>query len=337
MKLFLRSLLIVFVFESHGQISDFSQIDFSIADVIATKNKGHDLNNLTDLVFKLTDGLNTDVERFRAMFVWVCSNITNNYSLYTKNSRKRKRYINNPVLLENWNTEFKKEIFKKLLEEQSTICTGYAYLMKEMANIANIECEIVHGYGKTSTMNIETITEPNHSWNAVKLNDKWYLCDPTWASGLIDPDTFQFKFEFKEGLFLPSPDLFVMNHFPVDNQWMLLSEKQPTFEMFLEAPLIYNKAYAKLNGHVSPTKMNQTIKKRETIAFKYMLANPEIYNEISLLIDDGHKTITTKPINSKILEDILTFEHQFEKNGFYDVHLLIDNDLISTYTFKVKG
>jgi transglutaminase/protease-like cytokinesis protein 3 len=269
--------------------------------------------------------------------MWVCANITNNYNLYTKNSRKRKRYLNNAVLLDNWNTEFKREIFKKLIEDKSTICTGYAYLMKEMANIANIDCEIIHGYGKTSTMNIETITMPNHSWNAVKLNNKWYLCDPTWASGLIDPETFQFKFEFKEGLFLPSPDLFVMNHYPIDEKWMLLQDNAPTFEMFLESPLIYNKAYAQLVGHISPLKMHETVAKHESISFKYQLANPESDNEASLLIDDGRKTSTTKPINTKIVDDILSFEYQFDKNGFYDVHFLINDHLISTYTFRVKG
>lgn len=337
MKLLFGILLLIFALNAQGQLSDFSNISFEKADVTALKHKGEALNNLPDLVEKLTEHLTTDVERFRAIYMWVSTNISNDYGLYTKNTRKRKRYSNNAILLENWNTEFKKEIFKQLIENKKTICTGYAYLVKEMANIANIECEIVHGYGKTSTMNIETITEPNHSWNAVKLNNKWYLCDPTWASGLIDPDTFQFKFDFKDGLFLPSPDLFVMNHYPIDQKWMLLENEKPTFEMFLQAPLIYNRAYANLSTHIFPLEMHNTIQKDELVAFKYELATRVDLKNVSFMIDDGNKTLTVKPLKTNLSNTFLTVEYLFEKKGFYDVHLVINNDLISTYTFRVKG
>lgn len=326
-----------FVFNVQAQLSDFENINFEKADAIAKKYKGEELHNLNQLVEKLTEHLNSDVERFRAIYMWVCTNISNDYSLYSKNTRKRNRYLNDPVLLETWNAEFKKEIFKQLVENKQTICTGYAYLVKEMAQIADIECEIVHGYGKTSTMNVDNITAPNHSWNAVKINNKWYLCDPTWASGLIDPDTFQFKFDFKDGLFLPSPELFVMNHYPLDKKWMLIETNQPTFEMFLQAPLIYNRAYANLSDHIFPLEMHNIIKKDVPIAFKYKLAKSIDSSNVMLMIDDGHQTIETKPLKSQLSDSYLTIEYQFEKRGFYDVHLVINNDLISTYTFRVKG
>jgi hypothetical protein len=327
----------VFVFQAHAQLADFKDINFDKADAIALKYKGEDLYNLNSLVEKLTEHLSTDVERFRAIYMWVCTNISNDYNLYSKNSRKRNRYLNDPILLETWNAEFKKEIFKQLVEKKQTICTGYAYLVKEMANIANIECEIVHGYGKTSTMNTDNITTPNHSWNAVKLQEKWYLCDPTWASGLIDPDSFKFKFDFREGLFLPSPDLFVMNHYPLDEKWMLLDNNKPTFETFLNAPLIYNKAYANLNSHIFPLEMHNTINRDNSISFKYKLAKSIDSSEVLLMIDDGNRTVEVKPLRTNIKDDLLIVEYQFDKRGFYDVHLLINNDLISTYTFRVKG
>lgn len=337
MKLVPLIFFFISVFQANAQRSDFSSINFDKADTIALKYKGEELYNLNSLVEKLTEHLSTDVERIRAIYMWVCTNISNDYSLYSKNSRKRNRYLNDPILLETWNAEFKKEIFKQLVENKQTICTGYAYLVKEMANIANIECEIVHGYGKTSTMNIDNITAPNHSWNAVKLNDKWYLCDPTWASGLIDPDSFKFKFDFKDGLFLPSPDLFVMNHYPLDEKWMLLDNNKPTFETFLNAPLIYNKAYANLSSHIFPLEMHNTINRDNSVSFKYKLAKGIDLSEVLLMIDDGNKTVEAKPLRTKIKGDFLTIDYQFNKRGFYDVHLLINNDLISTYTFRVKS
>lgn len=337
MKLVPVILFFIFVFQANAQRNDFANINFDKANAIALKYKGEELYNLNSLVEKLTEHLSTDVERFRAIYLWVCTNISNDYNLYTKNTRKRNRYLNDPILLETWNNEFKKEIFKKLIENKQTICTGYAYLVKEMTNIANIECEIVHGYGKTSTMNIDNITAPNHSWNAVKLKDKWYLCDPTWASGLIDPDTYQFKFDFKDGLFLPSPDLFVMNHYPIDEKWMLLDNNKPTFDMFLQSPLIYNQAYANLSTHIFPLEMHNIVKRDDTIAFKYKLYKTIELAEVALMIDDGNTTVEVKPLKTRLNDDLLTVEHQFDKKGFYDVHLLINNDLISTYTFRVKS
>ena len=63
------------------------------------------------------------------------------------------------------------------------MCTGYAYLIKELCFLANIESEIIDGYARTVRSNIDALDMANHSWNAVKLNNKWYLCDATWSSG----------------------------------------------------------------------------------------------------------------------------------------------------------
>ena len=41
------------------------------------------------------------------------------------------------------------------------------------------------------------------------------------------------------------------------------------------------------------------------------------------------------PNSISINDSTLKIEHQFNHKGFYDVHLYIKDDLISTYTFKV--
>ncbi|WP_418602948.1 transglutaminase domain-containing protein [Hwangdonia sp.] len=330
--------LFIFVFQSHAQISDFDPIDFKKADRIALEYKNERLDNLPELVHKLTSNLNTDVERFRAIFTWVCNNIANDYGMYSKNMRKRQRFKNDSVKLENWNTEFRKATLKKLLKNNRTICTGYAYLLKELADLANIECEMVHGFAKTSTINIASLDMPNHTWNAVKLNGKWYLCDPTWASGIPNPSTFQFTFHYNDGFFLANPKLFVIDHFPVDKKWLLLDDTDTaSFETFLESPIIYGQAYANLNSHIHPKKMHNTIQKNEKITFEFQLLKPANVKDVTLLIDSGHNSKKIHPESTFIKNESLIFEYKFKHTGFYDVHFLIGEDLISTYTFKVKS
>ena len=55
------------------------------------------------------------------------------------------------------------------LEEQSTICQGYALLTYKLLTDAGIPCRFVSGYAGES-----------HAWNIVELDGKWYYLDTTW-------------------------------------------------------------------------------------------------------------------------------------------------------------
>ena len=337
MKTSFYILLFIIAFQSNAQISDFKHIDFKKADSIALGCKNESLKNLPQLSYQLTSNLHTDIERFRAIYRWVCNNIANDYNLYLKNKRKRERFKDDSTKFKTWNNDFRKILFKRLLKDQRTICTGYAYVIKELAKLAKLECEIVQGYGRVSTTDIENLNLPNHSWNAIKLNGKWYLCDPTWASGIPNPETNRFTFQYNDGFFLANPKLFAVNHFPVDEKWWLLDEDIPSFETFLGSPIIYGKAYENLELHIEPKQMHHNIKRYDTITFKYQLTKTIKSEDVSLLIDNGYNSIKTKPKSVLAKNKSLTIEHQFKTNGFYDVHLYIGKDLISTYTFSVKN
>ncbi len=329
--------LLVYSLQLKAQISDFSHVNFKKADSIAFAYHGKGLQNLPELSYNLTINLTTDVERFRSIYRWVCDNIKNDYSLYLRNKYKREQLKDDSLKFNAWNTKFRKKLFKQLLKKKRTICTGYAYLVKELAEFANLECEIVQGYGRVSTTNIENLSLPNHSWNAVKLNEKWYLCDPTWASGIPDPETNRFTFQYNDGFFLANPKLFAVNHFPVENQWWFLDKTTPTFEDFLAAPIIYGKAYGNLEQHNSPKRMHQVIKRNDIVSFEYQLKKTMEIGDVKFLIDSGSNMRKTKPKSIVINNKSLSLEHQFKNKGFYDVHLYIKDDLISTYTVKVEN
>ncbi|AXG69641.1 transglutaminase-like superfamily protein [Kordia sp. SMS9] len=336
MRVFITHIfLFVFVFQATAQISDFDQISFEKADEIALKYKDETLHNLPDLVYKLTSELDTDAERFRAIFKWVCSSVSNNYKLYKRNKRQRYRYKDDPAELNAWNSKFQKIVFKKLLKNRSTICTGYAYLVKELANLADIECEMVHGYGRTSTINLKTLDSPNHSWNAVKLNGKWYLCDPTWASGIPNPETYQFQFDFNGGFFLSDPKIFAVNHHPIDKKWFLMEGKTPSLQDFMDAPIIYNKAYTYFSDHSYPQTLYNAVERNKNINFKLQLQKEIEKEDVNLVIESSFRERKIYPKQVSIQDKSLSIDYKFEFTGFYDVHLYIKDDLISTYTIEV--
>ncbi|MFK7783020.1 transglutaminase domain-containing protein [Psychroserpens sp.] len=328
-------LLFIVAFQSHAQRSDFRHINFQKSDSIAETCKNEGLENLPELAYKLTSNLSTDTERFRAIYKWVCNNIANDYSLYLRNKRKRERYKNDSIKLEAWNDRFKKEIFRKLLKQKKTICTGYAYIVQELSKLANLDCKIIHGFGKTSTINIETSDIPNHTWNAIKLDGKWYLCDPTWASGIPNQDTNVFSFEYNDGYFLADPNLFAINHYPLNNEWSLLDNRL-SFEDFLAAPILYGKSYTHLIKHEKPKQMHHDVQKNDTLNFEFDLQKPIQKNSISFLIDSGFISRKVKPTFIQIENKSLSIRQQFNTKGFYDVHLYFGEDLISTYTVKVN-
>lgn len=203
-----------------AQQSDFDKIDFTEADQIARRHRGEELYNVALLAHNLTFQLDTEAARFRAIYYWVTHNIKNDADLVDKNDSKRKLFKDDPERLNQWNTNFKKVVFQKLREDKKTLCTGYAYLIQELSQRAGLECEIIQGYGLANNSKFKNGDVPNHSWNAVKLDGKWYLCDATWSSGYTDA-TGVFEFDYDNSFFLMEPSEFLKGHLPVDKKWIL--------------------------------------------------------------------------------------------------------------------
>lgn len=315
----------------HAQVEDFANTDFRKADSIARLYPNHSLHDLKLLSDKLTKPLSTEEEKFRAIYRWVCSNIGNDYTLYRKNKYKRED-LKDPEELKKWNRKISKEVFETLLKKQTTVCTGYAYLVKELARHAGISCEIIDGYGRTAQANIEGPGIPNHSWNAVKLHNKWYLCDATWSSGAIDTGKALFVKKYNDSYFLLDPALFVRNHYPLDTAWMLLDHK-PTLEMFLNRPLIYSGIFPYKIDQVFPETFTITASKGEPVSFRFEKKGEHSIEKVELNIDGKDYSV-----HPKLYQDVsgqYCVDHTFTSKGRYVVHVLLDGNYAFTYTVRV--
>ncbi len=320
----------------YGQRSDFEHIDFKKADSIAAQYSGASLKNLPVLTHNLTADLTTDVEKFRAIYTWVSTNIENDYSSYLKTRKKRKKLSENQEALTAWNNSFTPKVFENLLKYKKTACTGYAYLIRELASLADINCKIVAGYGRTATLILDEDSIPNHSWNTVELNGKWYLCDPTWSAGriVLEEDGPKFEPDYFDGYFLAEPKLFIRNHYPLQVKSSLL-EKPPTFNEFIEGPVVYKEAFGPCIIPTTPTQMHLEIIKNEQISFLLTSVQSIAGENIVLLLNTGSSSKNIQPKVTRNENDYVV-QHTFDKSGRYDVHIKANDAIIATYVVKVK-
>lgn len=95
----MKAILLFIIFNSylHAQVSDFKSIDFTRADNIAKLNEGDPLDNLTLLAYKLTNKLPTQIEKFRAIYIWVCHNIKGDKRQFTLVNKNRKKLKNDSI------------------------------------------------------------------------------------------------------------------------------------------------------------------------------------------------------------------------------------------------
>jgi hypothetical protein len=337
MRLYL-SALSLFIFSNiivgYAQRSDFAGISFAKADSVAAHYTPHSLSNIPSLTYALTNSLPSEVEKLRAIYKWVCSNIENDYDLYLTNKAKRES-LKTEAEKREWNSELSKKTFQRLVDDKMTVCTGYAYLIREMSSLAGLKTVIVDGYGRNINANIEGEGVPNHSWNAVQLNGKWYLCDATWSSGAFDVDQDKFIQKYIDEYFLAEPETFIRNHYPLDHKWILL-EDYPSLHSFLYAPIVYPAIYRFDVQFLFPETFNCVISKKESFVIRLALTQKINSGNIKIGVQSGSRFTLYTPNVTTQANGALVIEHPFSNRGTFIVHLMADGEYICTYKVQVK-
>lgn len=283
---------------AQGQSNEFQK-----ADSIASLYPGHSLSDLGLLSYKLTASLSTDKAKFRAIYKWVCTNIQGDYDLMEYCKRKRSKLKGDK--LDRWSKEFNEAVIQILISKHRTLCKGYAWLVRELALRAGINCEIIPGYARSARSNIGGSGIANHSWNAVMLDGNWYLCDPTWSSGIATVEN-EFTSTYKDEYFLADPEWFILNHYPLDLKWTLM-KSPPDLNEFLNQPLVYVSAYKYRVKPVGQTSFRVTTRRGEDVVFSYIENGTEITRLTS-----------------------------FSKKGTYPYHIRINGEYVISYKVTVR-
>lgn len=166
-------------------------------------------NSIPALANYLAKECSNDLEKTRAIFVWIASNI--NYDDRGYNSGK-------------FHSNTASEVFKR----RSGVCEGYSNLFNELGNLMGLEVINVEGYVKGySYRKGQHFKQTNHVWNLVKIENSWRIFDVTWGSGYGKTVNGRMKSvnEFDEFWFDVDPYENIFSHFPKNESYKLISEE----------------------------------------------------------------------------------------------------------------
>ena len=157
------------------------------------------------LARELVRGLDSDREKAHAIYRWLGENIAYNVEgLYSGDLGD-----NSP---------------EAVLRDRIAVCAGYARLFDAMSREVGLESEVVSGRTRTDGDELPPSlrdSDTNHAWNAVKLEGRWHLLDPTWGAGSVTEER-KFVREPNDEWFVVDPAVFIYSHLPADEKWQLL-------------------------------------------------------------------------------------------------------------------
>jgi len=171
---------------------------------------------LPDVVAKLTTGMGDQFLKAKVLHDWICDNIAYDVETAFGRANRRQDYVS-------------------VLKAKKGVCAGYANLFNQMCRLASVESIGIEGYSKGFGYTGRIGPVPDHAWNAVKINNKWYLIDVTWDAGQVDQKTF-IKNYSTGYLFLDSRP-FLYSHLPSDNKYQFYAPVV-TKEQFMDEPYL---------------------------------------------------------------------------------------------------
>jgi transglutaminase/protease-like cytokinesis protein 3 len=203
-----------------------NSLNFNV-DSIVTSLHIRNMHDPDALVDTLTSSFKTDSAKVRAIFYWMTQNIAYDCKAFHSGSYEVYAYKD----------DYDDIRIKKTLLIKKGICNDYALVFSELCRIASIKSKIIVGYALITKpytiLKILGNETTNHAWNAVMINNKWYLVDVTWASGYVDNGVLKFTKLLNDYYYLTPPAEFIKDHHPTEPNWQLL-DKPLTMKEFIQ-------------------------------------------------------------------------------------------------------
>lgn len=174
--------------------SDFSNIDEY------SKHIPDSLTTYPEIADYLTQNLSTDIEKARAIYIWISHNIR--YDINQINSNRRAS---------------SQKIIEEVLTERQGVCQHYSELFFVMSSFVGLKSFLIKGYTRDAT---GKIADASHAWNAILVDSNYFLIDVTWAAGYLLNGKYVHK--FRDNYFMIQPNDFIKSHIPFDPIWQFL-------------------------------------------------------------------------------------------------------------------
>lgn len=140
----------------------------------------------------------TESDRIRAVFYWTVHTIS-----YDADNMFEVKFDENL-----------QDRIARAFNDKKGNCFDYANIFNQLANRLGIKSMVVNGYTKWNKIKVDNLS---HSWNAARIDNKWYLFDPTWGSGYVIDGIFTRRLDNKH--FKVDPEIMINSHMPFDYLW----------------------------------------------------------------------------------------------------------------------
>lgn len=148
----------------------------------------------------------SEKDKAEAIYRWLANNISYDHELRSDRNLQKQVYTSEA------------SVINRALQQRKALCGGYAFLFRELSRAVGLKSTVIHGFSKNYMQNKRNTSVPNHTWNAVALNGKWYLLDITMArsqGSAGNPSSYWF---------MTDPTYFIKTHFPEELKWSLLND-----------------------------------------------------------------------------------------------------------------
>src|SRR6266487_1722303 len=284
----------------------------------------------------------TDRQKVRSIFKWVTDNIAYNVKSFQNRGRASSADYwleaddDTSVVLKPLN----ERVAEMVLKRRTAVCDGYSRLFKTLCDYAGIRCETITGYAKTNMNRIGVQFRSNHKWNAVFIDSNWCLLDATWASGYINYRD-EFEREYNAHYFLTPPDEFILDHYPEDLRWTLLSYP-PTFKEFNYTPFKtaafsrnYTSAFKPENGIIEASVGDSIVIELETNRPKRNIWVIDVTNADSNTIWIMQCCGVGKPVNI-IKGNKVSYTYRVVSDRVEWLNIIYDDEMIMRYKLNIK-
>ncbi|MFZ9613226.1 MAG: transglutaminase domain-containing protein [Crocinitomicaceae bacterium] len=168
---FLVLLLLICPAFAHTKPQQTNPVSFKVIDAYMRNCPASSEKSMEDIAAYISRSARTDLEKARAVYVWVTDNISYNDWGYN-------------------NGDFGDNSAENVLQTRVAVCAGFADLFTEIAVKTGIEVITVTGYAKGYGYDEgDSFDESNHAWNAVKIEGSWRIFDATWGQGGATEDS----------------------------------------------------------------------------------------------------------------------------------------------------
>jgi len=161
-----------------------SQVDYAKVEAIIQPIQDHgDLNELADTI---VSQFTNPYERVYAIYYWIDENIDYDHAMLDSGEYHC-----------SWQNS------SSVLNRKLGVCEGFSNLFCALCKNAGITSTKIWGH--------VTFTPSHHAWNAVQIENKWYVLDVTWDENKKKSTNY----------FLIDPQYFYQSHIPHNPKWKL--------------------------------------------------------------------------------------------------------------------